>query len=460
MGVQLPAALLRSLQEVDGFHEESFKEVHESGDQIVSVRYNPAKVSTGWEDHFPGSRPIPWSSTGYYLSARPSFTLDPWLHGGAYYVQEASSMFIEQCLRQTTDLSKPLKVLDLCAAPGGKSTLLQSLISKESLLVSNEVIRTRVNILSENMIKWGGANTIITNNDPRDFGRLENYFDVMVADAPCSGSGLFRRDAGAIQEWSTEAVEMCSRRQQRILSDAYSCLKQGGLLIYSTCSYSVQEDEDICDWLFDTFDMSPVGLNINALWNITSTHSRKHRVPSFRFFPDQVKGEGFFVACFRKNDGGDEPGQIKKHKLNRLTPKEETIIHPWMLEPQSFQYYHQHDLVLAFPSVLEQDLIQLSTSVYVKRAGVFCGKLAQGSLVPDHELAVSSSVNASLTTLSLNKEQALQYLRKQDAGVETSDKGWALVEFEGLRLGWVKLLGNRVNNYYPKEWRILKSGNS
>ena len=235
MEKSVPGELLHSLKNVEGFDEKSFLHVHEHRKPVVSVRINPEKITAA---PFGGAEKIPWSSTGYYLPERPSFTLDPLLHAGAYYVQEASSMFLEQCLRQTTDLSSPLKVLDLCAAPGGKSTLIQSFISNESLLVSNEVIKTRVAVLVENLSKWGNENVIATNNDPRDFARLNGFFDVLVIDAPCSGSGLFRRDPDAISEWSVAAVETCSMRQQRILSDSYACLKQNGILIYSTCSYS------------------------------------------------------------------------------------------------------------------------------------------------------------------------------------------------------------------------------
>jgi 16S rRNA C967 or C1407 C5-methylase (RsmB/RsmF family)/NOL1/NOP2/fmu family ribosome biogenesis protein len=458
--MELPGALLQSLRNVIGFDEKTFGSVHESGGQAVSVRYNPQKIFSEARKHFPGSEPIPWSSTGYYLPARPSFTLDPWLHGGAYYVQEASSMFLEQCLRQTVDLSKPLKVLDLCAAPGGKSTLIQSLLSDESVLVSNEVIKTRVNVLTGNMIKWGGLNNVITSNDPRDFSRLENYFDVIVADAPCSGSGLFRRDPDAIQEWSPEAVMMCSQRQRRILADAYPSLKQGGILIYSTCSYSSEENEDICDWLCGEFDLKPISLILNEKWNITLTNSRKYAVPAYRFFPDKLKGEGFFIACFKKNDGGEDLTNIKKHKLIRLSAKEDAIVQPWLKAPQTLQFYHQHDSVLAFSAGLEQELVKLSTSLYIKRAGVFCGKLAQGTLVPNHQLAVSTLLHPSIAVVSLKKQEALQYLRKEEVTIGDMHKGWSLVQYEGLNLGWVKLLGNRVNNYYPKEWRILKSGNS
>jgi len=216
--VQLPPSLLASLQSVKGFDEQSFVKTHESGEQITSIRLNPLKSKDTLlptaNDQLPTK--VPWTTNGYYLKSRPSFTLDPFFHAGAYYVQEASSMFLEQAMRQTTDLSQPLLVLDLCAAPGGKSTLLQSLISRHSLLVSNEVIQSRVNILKENVIKWGSENMVVTHNDPKDFSKLTGLFDVLVVDAPCSGSGLFRRDADAVSEWSESNVQLCSQRQQRI----------------------------------------------------------------------------------------------------------------------------------------------------------------------------------------------------------------------------------------------------
>jgi len=459
-GQTLPAALLESLEGVEGFDRKRFESIHAGGMLPVSVRFNPAKTGAGAAGHFRGAERVPWSSQGYYLPERPSFTLDPWLHAGAYYVQEASSMFIEQCLRQTTGLSNPLKVLDLCAAPGGKSTLLQSLIHAESLLVSNEVIRARVGILLENMIKWGGSNTVVTHNDPGDFARLPGYFDVMVVDAPCSGSGLFRKDPGAIGEWSIEAVNRCSLRQQRILADAYATLRQHGVLIYSTCSYSAAENEAICDWLCATFDVEPLALQLHSTWHITETYSRNFHCPGYRFFPYHTAGEGFFTACFRKNDGDRFPPATGRSRLNPVSAREKQALEPWIDEVKGLRFYHQNGSVLAFPQMAEPDLIRLSGSLYVKRAGVFCGKLAQGGLIPDHELAVSGLAAGNILAISLGREEALRYLRKEEIVVNSEARGWALVRYEGLNLGWLKLIGSRTNNYYPKEWRILKSGNS
>jgi 16S rRNA C967 or C1407 C5-methylase (RsmB/RsmF family) len=218
--VELPVELLNSLKEAKGFDRNAFEKVHHSGEQVISIRTNPSKwlKSPQATGHFAPATKVPWAQHGFYLADRPSFTFDPLFHAGCYYVQEASSMFLEQVVIQMLDLSKPLRLLDLCAAPGGKSTHLQSLIPKESLLVSNELIRSRALVLKDNMIKWGGENVMVTQNDPGDFSEMDDFFDMIVVDAPCSGSGLFRRDPGTIAEWSENNVRLCSQRQQKIIS--------------------------------------------------------------------------------------------------------------------------------------------------------------------------------------------------------------------------------------------------
>ena len=355
----LPPALLKSLQHVQGFNEEAFKAVHESGGQITSVRLNPAKVKIE-NLKLNITSVIPWSSQGFYLSERPSFTLDPLFHAGTYYVQEASSMFLEAVLKQTVDLSQSIKVLDLCAAPGGKSTLIQSVISADSLLVSNEVIKARVNILAENMTKWGAANVIVTNNDPKDLQRLQNYFDVIVADAPCSGSGLFRKDTDAIKEWSENNVALCAHRQQRILADIMPSLKDGGVLIYSTCSYSQQEDEDIVDWLVEEFEVDSLPLLVDAGWGIVETISEKSGSFGYRFYPDKVKGEGFFIAAFKKPESMQSIREAKNQKLKVkskqvFTVQEIEVAKPFLDKADNYFYIKQQDEILAMPLHLENE---------------------------------------------------------------------------------------------------------
>lgn len=452
---EIPAALIRSLRQLSGFDETAFLEAHSEDAKVVSIRMNPQKLI---EPPFAGAEKIPWSSNGFYLPERPFFTFDPLLHAGAYYVQEPSSMFLEQCLRQHCDLSSSLRVLDLCAAPGGKSTLLLSLINDESLLVSNEVIKSRANILGENLTKWSAPNLMITNNDPRDLKSLTGFFDVMVIDAPCSGSGLFRRDPSAIAGWSTSAVESCSMRQQRILADSYASLSQDGLLVYSTCSYSFEENEDICDWLCQQFELEPLSLSIPKEWNILETTSGKAKAFGYRFLPDKLRGEGFFIACFRKKDG--EPRAEGGGRRSKLKTINSRIPAAWVNDAGKFDFYILGEDIFAIPQNLRGDIDLVNADLYTKMAGTEIGRIVKNELVPAHALAVSPLIQSSIQSISLNKEEALQYLRKEEVALKEGGKGWALVRYCNMNLGWVKSLHNRMNNYYPKEWRILKSADN
>jgi 16S rRNA C967 or C1407 C5-methylase (RsmB/RsmF family)/NOL1/NOP2/fmu family ribosome biogenesis protein len=480
---RLPEKFLESLDGILGFDKEAFIKVHESGEQVTSIRINPAKTANSKREstiqeslnlqstnyirnrnespihnsQFNIHAPVPWSQFGFYLKKRPSFTFDPLFHAGCYYVQEASGMFLEQAFTQLVDLSQPLKVLDLCAAPGGKSTHIQSLISADSLLVSNEIIRSRNNILADNIIKWGCSNVIVTSNDPFAFQKLEGFFDVMVVDAPCSGSGLFRKDEEAIDEWSANNVQLCSQRQQRILADALPALKENGILIYSTCSYSKEEDEDIMDWLVDEMGMEDLTLKTQDDWNIVETHSSKNRAKGYRFYPDKVKGEGLFLACFRKKASTRET-KYRPTKLERASKKERDIIQPW-LNTNDVELIKNNTSFFALPSNLINDYSTLHSVLNVQYKGTGIGQIMKDRLVPDHSLAVSTIVSNEIPFNELPYEQAIKYLQRQDVNFSSSGKGWQLVRFMGYNLGWINVLTNRINNYYPKEIRILKQRN-
>ena len=443
--MQLPQALLNSLESVNGFNKEAFIKIHESGEQVTSIRVNPFKEFEISNLKFQ----IPWTEYGYYFETRPSFTFDPLFHAGCYYVQEASSMFLEQALKQTLNLSQPLKVLDLCAAPGGKSTHLLSLISKESLLVSNEVIRSRANILTDNIVKWDCSNVIVTNNDPRDFQRLENYFDVIVVDAPCSGSGLFRRDPEAIEEWSGQNVALCSQRQQRILADILPALKNDGVLIYSTCSYSTEEDEEICNWLTEEFQISNLKFKIEDGWGIIETEQ------GYRFWPDKVKGEGFFIACFRKTGGNDEEAYLPKIKPGKFSVREMEILNK-NVNAGGLAFLRHEEIIYTIPEILLADINFLSSKLRIVNCGTRIGEIIKDKLIPDHALALSNIISDKTSRIELDHEQAIQYLKKKELRLETDKKGWTLVTHQGHHLGWINILPNRINNYYPKELRILK----
>ena len=459
--LSLPPQLIASLNKLKHFDEKAFRASHESGEQVVSVRFNPAKIqinpdslSAFSETGLRAVNGVPWSGQGYYLSERPSFTHDPLFHAGVYYVQEASGMFVEQALRTAVDLSRPVKVLDLCAAPGGKSTLIQSLISKDSLLVSNEVIKTRVPVLHQQLDKWGLLNGMVSNNDPKDFKQLPGFFDVLMVDAPCSGSGLFRRDPQAIREWSEDAVKLCASRQQRILADAWDCLKENGTLIYSTCSYSTEENEEIVDYLLRHFVCEPIRIPLDESWNIVETHSEKTNGYGYRFYPDKLNGEGFFLAALRKKDGNEWASKAKE-KIEILGKKEEAFLRKW-LPDEDLLFVRMQEWTHALPVNLLPDLLVMKNYLYLKKAGAMAGKMGSDEWIPDHELALSTGLNPQIPELELSKSDALKYLRRESFTVDGQTKGWLPVSFQHQKLGWVKILSNRLNNYFPKSWRILK----
>lgn len=457
--MELPAEFLSSLRDVKGFSGEAFIREHLNPGSVTSVRSNPYKSNSEFLSLiFPGieKSAVPWCSTGFYLSSRPSFTLDPLFHAGCYYVQEASSMFLEQVVKRAfPDHDQGgYRVLDLCAAPGGKTTHLSSLLP-ESLIVANEVIKTRVGIVADNVTRWGKDNIVVTNNDAADFHRFQGYFDLMVIDAPCSGSGLFRRDPESVKEWSPEHVMLCSKRQQRIIRDSWSALKEDGVLLYSTCSYAVEENENILDWIADNFGVETIEVPGVADWGIVETVSSKHKMTGYRFYPDRLKGEGFFMTGMRKKTNSEEniPAGLR---LERTSRREEEAIAPFLTNPEEYSGVRIREEIAAIRKDYFEELSRLMSVLYVKKAGIKLGKVIKDELIPAHELAVNTAVNRFLPALELDYGAALQYLRKKDFFTENAAKGWNVVRFKGYNLGWIKVLQNRINNYYPLSLRILK----
>ena len=456
---QLPAELLNDIESIKGFDKESFQSIHASNQNLTSIRFNHKKINrynsfNSIQSLYNIDEPVAWCDDAFYLKERPQFTFDPLLHAGAYYVQEASSMFLQQALKQTFDNNATIKVLDLCAAPGGKTTLLASYF-KNAFIVSNEIIKTRANILYENVTKWGDENIVVTNNDAADFKRLPDYFDLIVVDAPCSGSGLFRKDENAIDKWSKNNVALCSQRQQRILADVYSSLKQDGILIYSTCSYSQQEDEDILDWLMNDFKLESIQLNVSNNFNIVETTSAKHNAFGYRFWPHKLKGEGFFIAALKKNDGDHSNYNNAKLNINKSVKKDTAVATQYINEGDWFFFNNKENVHVVNNDFIE-DVALLQKNVYVKKAGIKLGEVIREQLIPHHELALSNIIKKDLQKIDLSLEQALQYLRKKDINNNKNLKGWTLSTYKNFPLGWIKLLHNRVNNYYPTDWRILK----
>jgi len=447
-----PPNFLGSLSDEPGFAHENFINVHKNSVAPTSIRLNPFKPSSVKK-----AEQVPWCPDGYYLDTRPSFTFDPLFHAGCYYVQEASSMFIDHILktiRQNGD--EPVKVLDLCAAPGGKSTLINSAISNNDLLVANEIIKTRVPVLCDNLNRWGTPNIIVSNNDPKDFGRLTGFFDIILVDAPCSGSGMFRKDPAAMNEWSEANVNLCHQRQERILADIYPALKEDGHLIYSTCSYSHQENEDILDWLCNEFDMESIRIPIYKEWGIVETESSAQKAWGYRFYPDKVRGEGLFAACLKKKGHTGQLPSFKTKGNQKLAAKEIEQVKTYINKPDDFYFFKINDDWLAINCQHKDSLDTLQRHLYIKKSGVRIGKLIGNDLIPDHELALSIHINKdAVLKTELDYNEAIQYLRRENINIHIKDKGWSLMTFEGHPLGWAKLLPNRINNYYPKELRIL-----
>lgn len=414
----------------------------------TSIRMNPDK------NHAPAiQQRVPWSRYGHYLSSRPVFTLDPLFHAGAYYVQEASSMFLEQALQRTVDLSQPLNVLDLCAAPGGKSTHILSLLDRDSLLVSNETIRSRANILSENIQKWGYANCIVTNNDPSDFRKLPGLFDVVVVDAPCSGEGLFRKEPDAMNEWSPENVQLCAARQKRILSDVWDALRENGVLIYCTCTYNSAENEENLKWLRNKSDIEFIQLPIDPAWGVEEVADEN--IFAYRFFPHRTKGEGFFIAVIRKRES-TEALRIRPRKAIG-SPSKQTLgtLTSWILPGKEAVFFQFNDLIFYTSSSRAKEMEFLLQSLRIVYAGTNMATLKHDKLVPDHAMALSVEINKDyFPSAEVSEEVALKYLRRDNIQLPDAAVGFTLLTYKNLPIGWVNVLSNRVNNMYPSEWKI------
>jgi len=412
----------------------------------VSIRINPKKSPSM------DGEPVPWTASGKYLLERPVFTLDPAFHAGAYYVQEASSMFLEQAIKQSVDLNEPLRVLDLCAAPGGKSTHLLSLLHPDSLLVTNEVIRSRAFILAENIQKWGYNNVVVTNSDPEDFSHLQGFFDVIVVDAPCSGEGLFRKDPHAMAEWSLANVDLCSKRQRRIVSDVWPALKSNGVLIYCTCTYNEKENEENLAWLSNQHAIESIELRTESTWGVE--HVIQNKINGYRFYPHKVKGEGFFLSAIRKLEPQAEIRLKSKKSLNASSKKISEEIKKWITAKDIF-FYEWNNSIHVIPSTLTEEIEFIIQHLRIIQAGTCLASAKHEKLIPEHPSALSIELNKALfQQIEVTKEEALHYLKKESIQVTGAQKGFALVTYQSNSLGWINVLDNRVNNLYPKDWRI------
>ena len=422
----------------------------------VSVRLNRRKTETP-----PASLPIgeavPWAKpVGFYLDGRPSFAADPLWHAGVYYVQEASSML----LRLVAPLlgEEPLRALDLCAAPGGKSTLLVDLLPEGSTLVSNELVRSRAQILAENIQKWGGVHSVVTSTEPQRLGRLREQFDFILVDAPCSGEGMFRKEEEARRQWAPGLVESCARQQREILDDIWSALAPGGLMVYSTCTFNRQEDEDMLAYLVDELGAEPV-----ALPELPEpiTPSPLSSYPCYRMMPHRLRGEGLFMAVVRKPDVAVGSARTKsarsKSKPNPKLPQEVLRwLSPELRADVTLQSLPDGTLT-AIPSALYPIVEALQgAKIPILTSGIPLAEVKGRDFLPLPALALSVGLDdEAFPRAELTQEEAIRYLAREAVTLSAdTPRGLVLVTYEGSPLGFAKHLGNRTNNLYPQAWRI------
>lgn len=391
------------------------------GKPEVSIRFNPYKDGRRRIDGQDNSgtlhgcelTPVPWCKDGFYLSRKPEFIFDPLLHAGAYYVQEASSMFLDFVLRQL--VRKPVAMLDLCAAPGGKTTCAMGALPKGSILCSNEPVKKRASILMENVEKYGHPDIIVTNNYAKDYTKARMSFDVILTDVPCSGEGMFRKDAFAIEDWSKAKVMECQRLQRSIVEDIWQCLKPGGILIYSTCTFNAKEDEENVQWIAEELGASPVAIeDVKPEWNITGALSGD--LPVCRFIPGKSRGEGLFMAVLRK-DG---------------------------------------ELSLESNPTTSRQFKDIAKKQHVLTHGINPPEKKGKKIIPDESLSLSIEQSKNdYPRVEVDRQTAIKYLRREAIVLPSeTPKGIVTITFEGLGLGFANNLGNRANNLFPQEWRI------
>lgn len=453
--MQLPPRFTERIRQQLGVEEAERLCEALDGAQPTSVRLHPLR---GAECVWPKMEPIPWSEEGRYLAERPSFTLDPAFHGGAYYVQEASSQFVRRLLPTAC---RGMRILDLCAAPGGKTTLYASKVGSEGLVVANEIDRKRVQILADNVRKWGLGNVAVTCGDAAMAARMECWYDVVAVDAPCSGEGMFRKDEEARREWSEQNVRLCAERQDAILEQAWRALRAGGTLIYSTCTFNREEDEGTLERFLAQYSDEVETADevcVDPAWGIVV--GRVGAFQTFRFMPHRAVGEGFFAAVARKSEEA-ENGRLAKAKRSVIgavdKPSGEEL-RRWLREPERMQLGMAGETCYAWYKEQAEAVKRLSEQVNVIYSGVAMGQLFKGKLKPDQALAHFVGLNRdAVAVAALSREEALGYLRRQEVAVDRFTEGLNLVVYDDLPMGFAKRIGNRVNNLYPSVLRILKN---
>lgn len=452
MSLPLPEEFVSIVQQQLGDESEALLEAL-NDPPVNSIRLHPHKGMADFED----MEQIPWSVPGRFLKERPGYFKDPLWHAGAYYVQEASSMLTEAVLSRVMTPGQPCVALDLCASPGGKSTHLLSVLPEGSVLVSNEVIAGRLSQLRENLQRWGNPHVVLTNLDPSDMGKSGLLFDLIWVDAPCSGEGLFRKEPEWRAGWTLQNVDLCAKRQKRILSDILPNVKDGGILAFSTCTINDRENRDNAEYLGSLPGFEPVKLSFPEEWGIAA-YEWNHAY-GYQCFPHKFRGEGFFFSVFRKS--GNVRGNILRTTPTRHWKKVEKakldVLKPFIADFDNYQYYeNDKNECRAVPKAVEDILWNIANNVQVRSIGVHIGHFKNLVFLPSHDLAMSTLLSPDIPGIEVDMETARQYLKKASDIHFDKTPGWYMLRYKGVPLGWVKVLQGRTNNYYPMDWRLRK----
>ena len=422
-----------------------------STEPSVAIRVNPLKAPA---HAAPALRRVPWCDAGRYLAEREPFTFDVDFQSGRYYVQDASSMFIHHVLRHL--VKEPVRYLDLCAAPGGKTTTAISALPQGSMVVANEIVNARARVLCENLQKWGAPRCVVTCNAPHHFGRLSHFFDVVAADVPCSGEGMMRKDEQARRQWSPALVKQCADLQRSIIADVWDALRPGGLLIYSTCTYNTLENEQMLAWMVQEYGAEPVAVPVPEQWHIHP--AIEGNLPCYRFMPHRTEGEGLFMAVLRKPEAPRKEVRLKKAKATKAkplpVPKE---VRCRLKDADHFDFSVVNDEVVALPADMAP-IMPAFADLNVMHMGVNVGAIKGKNCVPSHSLALSSALNpAAFPTCEVDYLAAMAFLRGEALSLPQAPRGYVLLTYHSQPIGFVNNLGNRANNLYPKAWRVLST---
>lgn len=450
----LPQGFVELINSYDAQSLNGLAKVLQSTSPETSVRLNHAK----------GVKPtlqadiVPWWKYGIYLNERPAFTLDPALHQGLYYVQDASSMAVGAAINAVSALlgNAPLVYLDACAAPGGKTLAALDTLPAGSTVFTNEYDFRRATVLYENVAKWGNARAIVTRGDTARYSRLPKTFDIIAADVPCSGEGMMRKEPEAVAQWSPSLIADCAYQQRKIVDNLWPALRPGGYMIYSTCTFNRKENEENVEYICHEFGGSTVDIGLDQYDGIT--HGINTNEHCYRFIPGNVRGEGLFIAIIRKD--GDSPRQpYKAHKrapdfFAKAPVEASTAVKNWF--DGNFEARLMGDKIVAVRTDTIELLTAVATQLDIISAGVTTATIKGHNLIPNQSAALTTSLKANaFPTIEVDYRTAMAFLRCENINIDSNVRGHILLSYKGRPLGFVKNLGNRANNLYPRTWRIL-----